>query len=587
MSLNRNGTPSVHQQNKKQLVSSFQCQRCRMALVPHKSLIDLKPAQFNLLTSSLQLAADTKKKQHVQRQKLKSSTNGSRKSTKSKQGNTLFGFNWYSHSDEPDMVSSGSLGLSNLPAETQNLLFSGGGTGSNFAGSFIAIPDTRTVRAEQRKSLQKQLSARANNNEDDDEGSTTDEDEENDDNSTKMKNNNKNEYKNNGKYSINTAPIKNLTQASKGNDSLNGSGGGGNDDVFSSKTMTLETLFDIISSKSEIDYPVCSECAEVLKNSLKQKYEDDCKERDTYIKFFSQLQAESDAHFAHHPDSAFSSSGSITSSNNLEVEELNKEIEDLNTQNEQSLLTLKQAETQQEELEKELESLRKELKSLQMKEEEYYKTKNQFALEISELIKENDRVSSVKTQDQNTLTRLQKINTYNDVFCIGFDGTFGTINGLRLGYMRDKKIEWSEINAAWGQVVLLLATIVNKLDIKLVGYRLRPQGSTSKIDQFDMDPKTGECTKVTSLELYLTGDYSIERYLSHKRFDSAMIALLAVLKQIEEFLKIKDPGVKVPYAISHDKIGDFSIRLYADNWTKACKHVLTNAKWMLAYVSLI
>lgn len=593
MSLNRNGNSSVQQQNKKQLISSFQCQRCRMALVPHKSLIDLKPAQFNLLTSSLQLAVDTKNKQHSQRQKLKSNTNGSRTSSKLRQGNTLFGFNWYSTSDEPDISSSGYWGLSNLPAETQNLLFSNGvsGSGSSVAGSFIAIPDTQTVQAEQQKSLKKHLLAGAKD--DEDERSTTDEDDDDERkrNIGKTRKATKNDYigLNNDQYTVNTAPIKNLASASKVNNNLHG----GNDGVFSSTTMTLETLFNIISSKSEIDYPVCSDCAEALKNGLKQKYEEDCKERDTYIKFFSQLQAESEAHFNHHPDSSLSSSSSglITSSNNHEVQELNKEIEELNRQNEQSLHTLKQAETQQEELEKELKELRKELKSLQVKEEDYYRTKNQFALEVNELVKENDRISSVKAQDQKTLERLKKVNTFNDVFCIGFDGSFGTINGLRLGKMRDRQVEWPEINAAWGQVVLLLATIVNKLGIKLNGYRLRPQGSTSKIEQFDLDPKTGECIKITSLELYSSADNSFERLLNRNRYDSALVALLAVFKQIEDFLKARDPGVKIPYAISNDKIGDITIRLYHntsnENWTKACKHVLTNAKWILAYVSII
>ncbi len=70
---------------------------------------------------------------------------------------------------------------------------------------------------------------------------------------------------------------------------------------------------------------------------------------------------------------------------------------------------------------------------------------------------------------------------YNDAFCIGHDGVFGTINGLRLGrvpgvpvcicypLIDDKsnsliQVEWAEINAAWGQTLLLLYTIARKLD---------------------------------------------------------------------------------------------------------------------------
>lgn len=35
--------------------------------------------------------------------------------------------------------------------------------------------------------------------------------------------------------------------------------------------------------------------------------------------------------------------------------------------------------------------------------------------------------------DSATLDKLERTNVYNDAFCIGHDGVFGTINGLRLG----------------------------------------------------------------------------------------------------------------------------------------------------------
>ena len=45
------------------------------------------------------------------------------------------------------------------------------------------------------------------------------------------------------------------------------------------------------------------------------------------------------------------------------------------------------------------------------------------------------------------------------MFRIWFDGPFGTISGLRLGRTSSVAVEWDEINAAWGQAVLLLATL--------------------------------------------------------------------------------------------------------------------------------
>eukprot|EP00967_Tisochrysis_lutea_P042920 scaffold51711_cov22-Tisochrysis_lutea.AAC.1 len=39
------------------------------------------------------------------------------------------------------------------------------------------------------------------------------------------------------------------------------------------------------------------------------------------------------------------------------------------------------------------------------------------------------------------------------------DGPFGTISGFRLGRTPEAPVEWDEINAAWGQAVLLLHTM--------------------------------------------------------------------------------------------------------------------------------
>ena len=57
------------------------------------------------------------------------------------------------------------------------------------------------------------------------------------------------------------------------------------------------------------------------------------------------------------------------------------------------------------------------------------------------------------------LKRLQQTNVYHDVFRIWHDGAFGTIGGFRLGRTADTVVEWDEINAAWGQTVLLLKTM--------------------------------------------------------------------------------------------------------------------------------
>jgi len=55
-------------------------------------------------------------------------------------------------------------------------------------------------------------------------------------------------------------------------------------------------------------------------------------------------------------------------------------------------------------------------------------------------------------------------------------------------------IEWSEINAAWGQVSLLLETLRNKVGILEWenGWRIFPRGSSSWLEKIEKGVEKGE-----------------------------------------------------------------------------------------------
>jgi beclin 1 len=149
------------------------------------------------------------------------------------------------------------------------------------------------------------------------------------------------------------------------------------------------------------------------------------------------------------------------------------------------------------------------------------------------------------------------------------------------------QVEWIEINAAWGQTLLLLATIAEKLNFTFDGYRLKPMGSTSRIEK--LEPSTSSSStepKATSLELFSSGDLPIGRMFMHRKFDMAMVAFLECLRQLAEFVEQRDPTIKLPYKIVKDKIDDSCIRLafnQDDIWTRACKCTLTCVKFLLAH----
>ena len=80
-------------------------------------------------------------------------------------------------------------------------------------------------------------------------------------------------------------------------------------------------------------------------------------------------------------------------------------------------------------------------------------------------------------------------------------------------------MEWSEINAAWGQTALLLWALARKVGINFNKYQVVPYGSYSYIKNLT-DEKT--------LPLYGSGGF---RMIFDSKFDSAMVAFLDCLTQ--------------------------------------------------------
>lgn len=83
---------------------------------------------------------------------------------------------------------------------------------------------------------------------------------------------------------------------------------------------------------------------------------------------------------------------------------------------------------------------------------------------------------------QSHLDKLKKTNVFNTTFHIWHKGHFGTINNFRLGRLPSAPVDWSEINAAWGQATLLLVALARKSNLTFQKYRLVPYGSHSYIE---------------------------------------------------------------------------------------------------------
>lgn len=102
--------------------------------------------------------------------------------------------------------------------------------------------------------------------------------------------------------------------------------------------------------------------------------------------------------------------------------------------------TLRRTEEERDELQKELEELEAESKKLEAEEEDFWQKSNEFQLKLQAFHNERDSINMKYDHDAKQYEKLQKTVVYNDTFCIGHSGPFGTINGFRLGRLSTQPV---------------------------------------------------------------------------------------------------------------------------------------------------
>lgn len=337
-------------------------------------------------------------------------------------------------------------------------------------------------------------------------------------------------------------------------------------------------LFEILSARSDIDHPVCVECADLLIDGLQRKLETSSKERDAYVQHLRRVKTERPG-----TDELKSRQEQLKKAEKAEAAALDE---------------LRRLEKDKAALDEEILALEEESRQLDKDEEIFWRERNAFATKMADFQSERDSINAKYSHDSQLLEKLQRTNVYNDTFCISHDGSFATINGLRLGRLSNKPVDWPEINAAWGHALLLLVTVADKLDYKFHGYEPQPMGSTSKIIRYDVpspsSSRLGTRTmqappKKHLLELYSSGDMPLGLTFMHRKFDNAMTAFLDLVKQLGAHVERQtERRLYLPYKIEGDKIDGVSIKLgiaQDDGWTKACKLTLTCCKFLLAHAS--
>ena len=351
-------------------------------------------------------------------------------------------------------------------------------------------------------------------------------------------------------------------------------------------------MFEILSARSDIDHPICVECTELLVDGLQKRLSVATRERDAYIDYLR--RANTDVPSAE------------------EVKAADAALKAAKKAEATAVTNLEKFEAEKVDLDVQLAALEVEARQLDQEEEDFWRNRNAFNATLAEFQNERDALAARYAHDIQILNQLQRRSVYNDTFNITHDNHFATINGLRLGRLPSPYVDWPEINAAWGQTCLLLATLAERLGYKFQNYELSPMGSTSTILKHEIkngasvsDTRTSTANSSVvqkqRLELYSSGDFPINFGFLHRKFDTAMVAFLECLRQLGEFVEnqgvdagsslrvgLGGPGVKMPYEIKKDRIHDQSIKLTLnkeESWTKACKYTLTCCKYLLAHAN--
>lgn len=201
-----------------------------------------------------------------------------------------------------------------------------------------------------------------------------------------------------------------------------------------------------------------------------------------------------------------------------------------------------------------------------------------------ERIRENAKNRAIRQQVaslEEVFETLKRVNISNEAFHIWHEGPFGIINGFRLGRLTSYPVEWAEVNAAWGQAALLLATIANRVGFTFSKYRIIPMGSYSKIAKLGQEG--------TTYDLNSSGGGMFSSFLS--TFNTGMVAYLSCLREIGEYAMTCDRTLKLPHDMPSgkpDRVGSVSIRTSGqsdEKWTMALKYMLTNLKWLLYWAT--
>lgn len=290
-------------------------------------------------------------------------------------------------------------------------------------------------------------------------------------------------------------------------------------------------LFDNLSSNSEIDHPLCEECADSILDIMDKELNIANEELQQYKMYLEKIQLQQQNSNQQHND-------------HTNISQLEKELAEIKLSEQKLLNELAAIKEEQAALNRALELEQEEKRNLQEQEASYWReyTKHRRELMLTEDDKRSLECQIAYAEEQSE--KLKNANIFNVTFHIWHAGHFGTINNFRLGRLPTASVDWSEINAAWGQTVLLLCALARKINLEFKRYRIVPFGNHSYIEVIGENKE---------LPLYGTGGF---KFFWDTKFDAAMVAFIDCLTQFQQEVEKRDPKFLLPYKMEKGKIFD-------------------------------
>ena len=317
--------------------------------------------------------------------------------------------------------------------------------------------------------------------------------------------------------------------------------------TISETALKADRILELAMGVDALDHALCENCLSMLDSALKRNIDQAEAELRQYESQFQALQKQM-----------------------ADNKPADAEVADVVELEEQ----LRQLKLEESAHKAELLALQKELSDCLQRESKFWKRENELELKVLNFEEDHAEVTQRIKVAEDELTLLKRTSVLNDLFYIDSYDQFGTINGLRLGRLETEMVPWEEINAAWGQCVLLLSSLAKRIGFQSAKYILFPMGSFSRIAEIH--------DHGNKFELF-GSDANFSKLYS--RFNSAQTFFLDYLQEFAVWVETQYPGqLFLPYRIDTDSIGELPIKFDVnckDNWTRALRYMLQTLKSLL------